>query len=67
MRWGVTLNNAIWAICNDLCRESLVKLATGAPELDVGRIYKEINARSVKIALQVAGGVLRCSAAVASS
>ena len=49
-----------WATCNDLCRESLAKLATGAPGSVVGRIDKEINARSGKIALQVAGGVLHC-------
>ena len=65
-RWGVTPCNAIWATCNDLCRESLAKLATDAPELVVGRIYKEIDARSGKIALQVSGGVLHCATAVAS-
>ena len=32
-----------------MCRESLAKLATGAPESVVGRIYKEINARSGNI------------------
>ena len=65
-KWGATPCNAIWATCNDSCRESLAKLATGAPGSVVGRIYKEINARSGKIALQVAGGVLHCAMAVES-
>ena len=43
-----------------------MKLATGAPESVVGRIYNEIDARSGKIALQVAAGVLHCATAVAS-
>ena len=53
-KWGVTPCNATWATCNNLYRESLAIFATGAPESVVGQIYKEINARSGKIALQVA-------------
>ena len=55
-RWGVTPCNAIWATCNDLYRESLAIFAAVEPESVVGRIYKEINACSGKIALKVAGG-----------
>ena len=65
-RWGVTLFNAIWVTCNNSGRESLAKLATGAPGSVVGWIVQRNQRTLGKIALQVAEGVLHCAMAVAS-
>ena len=48
-RWGVILCNAIWATCKDMSRESLAKLATGAPGSVVGRTCLLLEGRVVTL------------------